>query len=325
VNYDQLKFYRGKKTLVTGGAGFVGLNLVARLLEIGSEVTVYDYSIGGQAEELVRKYGGQLKLLQGDIRDEAKVADAVRGQTVLFDLAGKSGATDSNKTPLIDLDVNCRGHLTVLEACRQFAPEICVVFPSSRLVYGKPDYLPVDEGQRLKPESIYAVHKLVVEHYLQLYAKQFELKSAILRISNPYGPFQGSDARIYGIANRFVQLAVRDQTISLFGEGNQKRDYLYIDDLSDALLRAGFYAATPTIILNIGGSEVVSLRQLAEMIVRQAQTGRIEIMPWPEEYKSIETGDYVSDLQRAREVLGWAPQVSLQDGLVRTIANYRNN
>lgn len=315
--------YRGRRVLVTGGAGFIGQNLVARLLTEGAEVTVFDYALSRELDELVRCRRGALNLRQGDIRDEAKVEDAVRGQQVIFDLAGKSGAADSNRAPLLDLDVNCRGHLTVLEAWRRVSPLAALVFPSSRLVYGKPQRLPVDEKHPLAPESFYAAHKLTVEGYLRIYSQLHGLRSAILRISNPYGPLQGCDARIYGVVNKFVQSAVRDEAITLFGDGSQRRDYLHIDDLVNALLAAGLRAAAPTLLVNIGGAEQLSLRELAARIVALAGTGRIEYVPWPEDYRQVETGDYLTDLALAAETLDWRPRIALDDGLRQTIEYYR--
>ncbi len=320
---DLNEAYRGRKILVTGGAGFIGLNLVERLVELGADVTIYDYAMSRSAEVMAEQYRDRLRLCQGDIRDEAKVEEAVRGKDILFNLAGKSGAADSNKSSLIDLDVNCRGHLTLLEACRRINPGAAVVFPSSRLVYGRPRQLPVDEDHPLQPESFYAVHKTTVEHYLQVYARQFDLRSAVLRISNPYGPLQGHDERIYGVANKFVQAAVDNQPIRLFGDGTQKRDYLYIDDLVDALLKSGIKASSPPLVMNIGGREVVSLQQLAELIVRLAGTGSIEHVTWPEEFLSVETGNYYGCLQRAENHLAWQPVTSLEDGLGKTIERYR--
>ncbi|MCM2265381.1 MAG: GDP-mannose 4,6-dehydratase, partial [Desulfuromonadales bacterium] len=205
------------------------------------------------------------------------------------------------------------------------SPRAALVFPSSRLVYGKPLRLPVDEQHPLAPESFYAAHKVAVEHYLQIYARLHGLRSAILRISNPYGPLQGRDARIYGVVNKFVQAAVRDEAISLFGDGAQRRDYLHIDDLVEALLAAGLRAAAPTLLVNIGGEEHVSLQELAARIITQADAGRIEHVPWPDDYRQVETGDYLTDLSLAAEQLGWWPRIALDDGLRQTVEYYRNH
>ncbi|WP_243688235.1 SDR family NAD(P)-dependent oxidoreductase [Geotalea toluenoxydans] len=257
MNGDTAWFYKRKKVLVTGGLGFIGLNTCSRLLELGAEVTVLD-NFMPPADKMLDGVRSRLKIAIADMRDEEKVERVVREQEVIFNLAGKSGAADSNKAPLNDLDINCRGHLTILESCRRFNPRVTIVFPSSRLVYGKPQYLPVDERHPLAPESIYAAHKLAVENYHLIYGRLYGIHATVLRISNPYGPLQAGDARAYGIANRFIQAAVRGEKITLFGQGEQCRDYLYIDDLVEALVKAGCTEAARGRIYNIGDSATVT-------------------------------------------------------------------
>lgn len=318
-----LDYYRGKKVLVTGGLGFIGINTCLRLLDLGAEVTALDNfvppDLAGR-DDLVRS---RLRIAVADIRDEEKLERVVLDQEVIFNLAGKSGAVDSNKTPLNDLEINCRGQLTLLEACRSFNPGVTIVFPSSRLVYGKPLYLPVDENHQLAPESIYAAHKLAVENYHLIYGHLYGLKATVLRISNPYGPMQAGESRAYGIANRFMQAAVAGKAITLFGDGGQQRDYLYIDDLVDAFLRAGFAETSRGRIYNIGDSKSVSILELAEMAVAAAGAGQIIRVPWPEEYRAIETGDYRSETSRAQQELGWKPFTEIREGIDRTVAFYK--
>ncbi|MDA8412924.1 MAG: NAD-dependent epimerase/dehydratase family protein [Desulfobacteraceae bacterium] len=317
------KFYRGKKVLVTGGLGFIGLNLSRSLLELGATVTVLDNFMPTDVSRPLAEFIGKIKVAIADIRDAEKVERVVRDQEVIFNLAGKSGAADSNKTPLNDLDINCRGHLNVLEACRVFNPGVAIVFPSSRLVYGKPHYLPVDEKHPLAPESIYAAHKLAVENYHLIYGKLYGIKATVLRISNPYGPFQAGEGRAYGIANSFIQAAVSGRTITLFGDGGQRRDYLYIDDLVDALLRAASRPESRGRTYNIGDGQGISLLELAEKAVLEAGGGEIVRVPWPEEYRAIETGDYLSDISLARKELGWSPRTDIREGIARTVISYR--
>lgn len=320
---EQAVFFCGRRVLVTGGLGFIGINLCARLVELGAVVTVLDNSVplspGAGLEEILRR----LRLVVADIRDVEKVELAVRDQDIIFNLAGKSGAADSNKTPLNDLDINCRGHLTILEACRSFNPGVAIIFPSSRLVYGKPCYLPVDEKHPLAPESIYATHKLAVENYHIIYGRLHGLKTTVLRISNPYGPFQSGEGRAYGIANRFIQLAVAGRQITLFGDGGQRRDYLYIDDLVAAMLAAPATEKSAGKIYNIGDGAGCSLAELARMAVEEAGNGTIVTVPWPSDYQAIETGDYLSDISLANHELGWSPKVNISEGIARTVASYR--
>lgn len=318
-----LEFYRGKKVLVTGGLGFIGINTCLRLLELGAEVTALDNFIPHDLAGRIDLVSSGLRIAVADIRDEEKIERVARDQEVIFNLAGKSGAVDSNKTPLNDLDINCRGHLTLLEACRSFNPGVTIVFPSSRLVYGKPGYLPVDENHKLAPESIYAAHKLAVENYHLIYGHLYGLKATVLRISNPYGPMQAGESRAYGIANRFIQAAVAGKAITLFGDGGQHRDYLYIDDLVDAFLRAGFAETARGRIYNIGDRKSVSILDLAEMAVAAAGAGEIIRVPWPEDYRAIETGDYQSDTTRAQHELGWRPFTEIREGIERTVAFYK--
>jgi len=320
---DHNNFYSGKKVLVTGGLGFIGLNVSQRLLELGAIVTVLDNFMPTEISKQLSDLLTHIKVAIADIRDEEKVERVVRDQEVIFNLAGKSGAADSNKTPLNDLDVNCRGHLTVLEACRSFNPGVTIVFPSSRLVYGKPLYLPVDEKHPLAPESIYAVHKLAVENYHLIYGKLYGLKATVLRISNPYGPLQAGEGRAYGIANSFIQAAVSGKPITLFGDGGQRRDYLYIDDLVEALFRAASVPESRGRIYNIGDGKGTSLLELAEMAVTAAGLGKIVRVPWPEEYRAIETGDYLSDISLAKHELRWAPSAEIHEGIKRTVSSYQ--
>jgi UDP-glucose 4-epimerase len=320
---DHNNFYSGKRVLVTGGLGFIGLNISQRLLELGANVTVLDNFMPTDISKPLAEFIGNIKVAIADIRDEEKVERVVRDQEVIFNLAGKSGAADSNKTPLNDLDINCRGHLTVLEACRVFNPGVTIVFPSSRLVYGKPLYLPVDEKHPLAPESIYAVHKLAVENYHLIYSKLYGLKATVLRISNPYGPFQAGEGRAYGIANSFIQAAVSGRPITLFGDGSQRRDYLYIDDLVEALLRAASVPVSRGRIYNIGDGQGTSLLELAELALAVAGQGEIVRVHWPEEYRSIETGDYLSDISLAKNELGWSPSTDIREGIERTVVSYQ--
>jgi nucleoside-diphosphate-sugar epimerase len=318
-----LRSFHGKKVLVTGGFGFIGSNLCVRLLDLGADLTVMDrVAPAGQFHQIPASRSA-MRILVADIRNLDAVQKAVAGQDVIFNLAGASGAAHSNKTPLKDIDVNCRGHLTLLEACRAVNSRVSMVFPSSRLVYGRPQQLPVNEEHPVAPESIYAVHKLAVENYLFLYARSFGLKATVLRISNPYGPFQSREFRSYGIANRFIQAAVAGEAITLFGNGKQQRDYLYIDDLVDVLLRCAWSNNSNCKIYNIGSGEGTRLSEMAKMAVAAVGKGKIERVPWPPDDQAIETGDYVSDIRRATTELGWRPAIGIREGIERTVAYYQ--
>ena len=174
----------------------------------------------------------------------------------------------------------------------------------------------------MAPESIYAAHKLAVENYHLIYGRLYGLKATVLRISNPYGPYQAGEGRAYGIANSFIQAVVSGRPVTLFGDGSQCRDYLYIDDLVEALLLAASVPESRGRVYNIGDGQGTSLLELAELALAAAGRGTIVRVPWPEEYRAIETGDYLSDISLARQELGWGPVTDIREGIARTVSSY---
>ena len=314
--------YAGRRVLVTGGTGFLGLNLVGALRAAGADVrtlsrSVYSPSPSGGGQ------GGGVHHVQGDLRDRALVEKAIEGATVIFNLAGHSGSTSSNLEPFEDLDVNLRGQLTLLEACRHLADPPTVVFPSSRLVYRPTTQMPVPETWLTGPLSLYGVHKLAAEHYHLLYAHLYGLKVAILRITNPYGFSPHPDEDRYSIINWFIHRAVNDQVLPVYGEGRQLRDYVHVGDVVRAFLLAGTDARAAGQIFNVGSGSGVSFRTMAETVIREAGGGRIEARPWPDEAARVETGDFVADVARIEGAIGWRPATALESGLREVVRQYR--
>src|SRR2546425_5961198 len=314
--------YAGRRVLVTGGTGFLGLNLVGALRAVGADVRTLSRSAnspspsgGGQ--------GGGVQHFQGDLRDRAVVEKAVEGSSVIFNLAGHSGSTSSNLEPFEDLDVNLRGQLTLLEACRHLADPPTVVFPSSRLVYRPTDQLPVPETALTGPLSLYGVHKLTGEHYHLLYGHHYGIPTAVLRITNPYGHFQRPTENRYGIINWFIHLAVSGQVLPVYGDGGQIRDYVHVDDVVRAFLLAGANPKANGAIFNVGSGSGVSFRQMAETVVREAGSGRIEYRPWPADAAMVETGDFVADVSRIASAVAWRPTTTLPAGLRGVVRQYR--
>jgi len=313
--------YRDRTVLVTGGLGFIGLNLVAALHAVGTHIRI----LGRSWPPTSGIYGPLLQdamFVKGDLRDETVVAEAVRGVDVVFNLAGKAGPAASNAAPFEDLDVNCRGQLVLLEACRQIAPEATVVFPSSRLVYKPTHDLPVRETAPTGPLSIYGAHKLAGEHYHEIYLRLYGLKTVILRITNPYGRFQRSEQKSYGIINWFIHLAVSDDSLPVYGDGAQLRDYVHVEDVVRAFLLAGVSPAAIGNIFNIGGGEPTSFRGMAEMIVSAAGRGSVRTVPWPRDAATVETGDFAADITSVKETLGWHPTIPLRQGIEDVVEQY---
>jgi UDP-glucose 4-epimerase len=315
--------YHDTRALVIGGLGFLGVNLSRRLSELGARVTIVTPSIARHAEAAADAIDRDMRIVEADIRDERATASAVEGHHVIFDLAGRSGAVQSMEDPATDLDVNCRGSLVLLEALRARNPRAKLVFVSSRLAYGRTGSDPVDEDRRPAPTCVHAIHKVAVEQYLQLYGRVHGVRSAVARLTNPYGPGQPRERIAYGIVNRLIHLALADETLLLFGDGRQLRDYLYVDDAVDALLALGASQASDGRIYNVGSGAGTPIVEMARAIAEIAGGGRIGFVPWPDLAERVETGDFVADVSRIRRDLGWSPRVALRDGLERTVAFYR--
>lgn len=314
--------YSGRRVLVLGGAGFIGLNLVRRLLEVGAEVRVFGHSSPAGAA-VGRSILHRVEFQEGDIRDPVAMGQAVAGPGVIFNLAGRSGSSASNAAPFEDLDVNARGQLTFLEACRQRNPEARIVFASSRLVYAAQSSNPVAESAPLAPISLYGAHKLAGENYHRVYAHAHGLRTSILRMTNPYGPLQRSDQRGFGIINWFIHLAARGQPLTVYGEGSQLRDYVHVEDVAAAFLLAGADPAAEGSVFNVGSGTGVPFRQMAEMVVAAVGKGRVVTQHWPADAASVETGDFVADISAIRHALGWRPRRSLAAGIAEVVHEAR--
>ncbi|HEY3316895.1 MAG TPA: NAD-dependent epimerase/dehydratase family protein [Coriobacteriia bacterium] len=309
--------FGGKRAVVFGGAGFLGSHVASALTARGADVLVVDRVSPRPA--LLAAVEARI----ADVLDSEAVRRAVHEADHVFAFAARAGAGDSVSDPLGDLEGSCRTQLVLLEAVRQVAPEASVVFPGSRLEYGKPSYLPVDEAHTTRGDTPYAIHKTACAAYYRFYAERHGLRTCVLRLSNPYGPHAAEGAfKGFGIVNHFVDVAVRGGTIELFGGGPQLRDLPYVEDVAEAILAAALRAPAGC-VLNVGSGEGVSLADAARTVVDAAGSGSIRSVPWPEEYLSAETGDFYFDISAAREVLGWSPRTPLTEGLARTVAAAR--
>jgi UDP-glucose 4-epimerase len=320
--------FRDRSTLVVGGLGFIGGRLSSALVDAGARVTVVTPSRQRHHEAALELEARGVRVIDGDVRDPDAMATSVRRQDVVFNLAGHSGAARSMEKPLDDLDVNGRGMLTIIEAVRRESPQARVVFAGSRLEYGRVGSDPVAETHETDPLCVHAVHKLVAEQYLRLYERLYGLSYAVARITNPFGPGQPKARTAYGVVNRLIHLALADDTLPIYGDGSQRRDYIYIDDVVRALLTLGDpgqATAAGHRIYNVGTGVATSLADMAAAITAAAGGGRIEFVAWPPLAKQIETGDFVADISRIRTDLGWMPSVSLLEGLQQTVAFYREH
>jgi len=316
-------WYAQRPVTVLGGFGFIGSNLTDRLAALGARVTVVSHSLDRHRTAALDAERCGIRVREGDLRDAGAMRAAVAGQDVVFNLAGQSGATQSMEDPWTDLDVNCRGNLVLLEALRVHAPAAKLVFVGSRLAYGRVGSDAVREDRSADPLCIHAVHKLAVERYLAVYGGAYGLNFSVARLTNPYGPGQPRERSAYGVINRLIHLALSDDALPIYGDGRQRRDYIYVDDAVAALLALGETPASKGRIYNVGSGVGTRMVDMASTILSIVGGGRIEHREWPRLAAQIETGDFVADVARIRSEVGWEPRVPLHDGLTRTIAFYR--
>jgi len=319
--------YRGKRVLITGGLGFIGSTLARALVQLDARVTLVD--------SLIPEYGGNQFNIHGiedrvsvniaDVRDASSMRYLVQRQDVLFNLAGTLSHIDSMLDPYTDLEINCRSQLFILEACRHNNPDLKIVFSGTRGQYGRPRYLPVDEQHPMEPIDVNGINNLAGEWYHILYSQVYGLRACSLRLTNTYGPRHQMRHSKQGYLNWFIRLAMDNQAISIYGDGAQKRDFNYVDDVVLALLLAAATEATNGQVYNLGSGEPVSVIDSARAAIAAAGSGRLEQHEFPSEKKQIEVGDYWADFSKAKSTFGWEPRIRFDEGLRRTVEFYREN
>jgi UDP-glucose 4-epimerase len=319
--------FKSKHILITGGLGFIGTNLAIHLVEAGAKVTVVD--------SLIPEYGGNLWNIEpvkdkininiSDVRDEHSMKYLIQGQDYLFNLAGQTSHIDSMTNPYADLEINARAQLYILEACRKHNPDIKIIFASTRQLYGKPEYLPVDERHPLRPIDVNGINKMAGEWYHLIYNDVYGVRASVLRLTNTYGPrMRVKDARqtFLGI---WIRRLIEGKPFLVFGDGRQVRDFNYIDDVVHALLLTASSEDANGEVFNLGADDPLSLKDTADSLIDINGGGTYEVTPFPEDRKVIDIGDYYGDYRKLRDRLGWKPAVPLIDGLTKTIAYYREH
>lgn len=317
--------YRGRRVMITGGLGFIGSNLAIRLAGLGAEVLLVDSLIPGSGGNLanIAPVKDQVRLNVADIRQASTMNYLVRGQDVIFNLAGQVSHIDSMRDPHTDLEVNCRAQLTLLEACRHHNPGTKVVFAGTRQVYGRPDHLPVTEDHLVRPTDVNGINKVAGEYYHLVYNNVFGVRACSLRLTNVYGPRQLIRHNRQGFIGWFVRLALDGGEIQVFGDGSQIRDFVHVDDAVDAFLRAGATDAVNGEVFNVGGDEPTSHADLVRLLVELSGRGTCRFVDWPPEKKAIDIGSFYADSSRFRARTGWVPAVRLREGLAATLDYYR--
>lgn len=316
----------GSQVLVTGGLGFIGANLARRLVDLGAQVTVVD--------SLIPDYGGNLFNLEGyhdrlrvniaDVRDSHAMGYLIQGMDYLFNLAGQTSHADSLRDPFSDLDINCRAQLFILEACRRHNPKIRIVFASTRQIYGRPDFLPVDESHLKRPVDVNGVNKMAGEWFHILYNNLYDIPCSSLRLTNTYGPrMRVKDARQTFIG-LWIRRAVEARPFEVWG-GEQLRDFTYVDDAVNAMLLAAASDRTAGQVMNLGGEQPYTLLQTAELLQKLTGAPPFRIREFPPEAVRYDVGSYYADWSLIHDICGWKPETPLEEGLTRTVAYYREH
>jgi UDP-glucose 4-epimerase len=324
---SQLGTLQGARVLITGGAGMIGSTIAHQAVAQGAKVSILDAMLPLYGGNLFNLKGilEQVQFIRGDIRDLDMMRRVAPRYDYIFSLAGQVSYVDSNTDPLLDLDINCKGHIQVLEACRLENPRARLLFASSRFVYGRIEYNPVDEAHPFNCLSIYGIHKLAGEKYYRFYQEAYGLPTISVRIANPYGPRQQMKHSKYGIVNWFIRLALEGQPLTVFGEGMQRRDYIFNEDLAAGCIALMLSPETEGQVYNLGTGTGVSLIDMAQLVAAAVPGTEVRQVEWPKDRYFVETGDYLSDITRITAASDWRPRILLQEGIERTVAYYRKH
>jgi UDP-glucose 4-epimerase len=316
--------FSGKSVLITGGMGFIGSNLAIRLANEGASVTILDAMIPdyGGNEFNIAAVADRVRVNFCDIRDETAVNYLVKDKHYIFHLAGQVCHLMSLSNPFPDIEMNITGTAILMESCRKFNPDATVIYTGTRGQYGPSVSLPVNEEAPTNPKGIYEISNLTAEKIIKVYNDVHGVKSVMLRLSNIYGPRSQMRHSRFGVCNWFVRLAMDNQKIQVFGDGSILRDFCYVEDCVDAILKVAVTASAQGEIFNVGSDIPVSFLELVKTIVRVAGRGQWQFAEFSPERKAQEPGDFYSDIAKISKHTGWRPRTSLEEGLAKTIEFY---
>ena len=308
------------KVLIFGGAGFVGSNLVRRCLgDPRNDITVVD-SLTPQLHsttESLLDIQDQIQFIRGDICDDFLVEELVRDQDVIFNCAAQTSHPRSLEEPLFDAEINCIGNLKLLEAVRQYNPRAVVVYPSCSTIIGRAQRPVVDETHGERPLDIYSANKSVAEKYYQIYCTAHDVRTVVLRFANLYGPY-GKGFPEFGFVNYFIYLAAEGRDITVYGDGHQTRNVMYIADAVEILYRSAFNRDLYGKLLFATHDEHLSVMQIAQKICTAFGQSQVVQVPWPDMRKRIEIDGVRISSQQLRQLTGWYPRFTFDEGIVQT-------
>lgn len=320
-----IKPMHGERVLVIGGLGFVGSNLAHKLLALGAEVTLYDACLDPYGWNLanVAEIKDKVRFVKGDTRDFELLKEHVRGKEHIFNLAAQVSHSLSMKEPFLDIEINCRGNMNVLEACRQVNDSAKIVYGGTRGQTGEALYLPVDEKHPDNPPDINGINKLAAEKYHLLYFKVYGIPATSLRIGNTYGPRHQMKHGEYGVLNYFIRRAMLGEVIEVYGSGNQIRDYTYVDDLVDALLLLAQSNKASGEVFLIGSGEQIKFLDMVKLVIKTVERGEYRLIPFPPGRKEINVERFAVSYKKLNKTVGWRPKTKLKEGMRKTVDFYR--
>lgn len=318
---------KGKKVLITGGLGFIGSNLAIKCLELGAEVCILDNLMPdtGANYHNIAGFEEKLEIVEGDIRNSVLMNEIVKEKDIIFNLAAQVSHVLSMENPLLDVDINCRGQIILLEACRMNNPSVKIVYTGTRTQTGSVEGGVIKEIMRDNPSDIYGAGKLASEIYHLIYYKAYGLKTTSLRLTNIYGPRAQIKNPKYGVVNWLIGKAIRGEDLTIFEPGTQLRDILHVDDVVDAMILASEKDEANGEVFLLGSGKGISLIEIANDIVKSVGNGKVRLVPWPPERKNIEVGDAVLDCGKIKEKLGWEAKIGFEEGMKRTIEFFEKN
>jgi UDP-glucose 4-epimerase len=319
-----MSFFKNKHILITGGLGFIGSSLARKAVELGGQVTLLDACLEpyGWNPFNIRGIENQVCLIIGDVRDKKLIYSLTEASEIIFHMAAQVGREISMEQPVLDTEVNCTGTLYILEAARAMKHPPKIIFAGSRGQVGEPVYLPVDENHPDHPTDIYGINKLAAEQYCLLYHHVYGLPVTSLRLNNVYGPRCQMHAGFYGILNWFMSNAMQGQPITVYGEGRQTRDYIYIDDVVEAFIRCARQRETDGQMYYVGSGVETVFIQMVREIVRAVGKGEITHIPFPEAREKIDIKRFVVSTQKLEQATGWKAKTDLTTGIEQTARFY---
>ena len=305
----------------------IGSTIAHKLIEYGADVTIADSCLEPYGSNPFNVQGIKDKLLitKHDIRNKEAVKDLIQDKDIIYNLAGQVSHNDSMNDPFLDADINYLGHLNVMECVKRYNPDAVVLHAGSRLQFGEIQYNPVDEHHSLNPKTPYALNKTAAENMYLYYFNIHKIRSILFRIANPYGPRSQMKHNKYSMINWFIRQAMENNTIKIFGNGNQIRDYIYVDDLADAFITASVNPKCYGEIFNIGSGKGTKFKDMVCIIIDTVGSGKIENVPWPSSYINVETGDYITNINKFTKTTGWKPATGLYGGIKATHSYYVKN